>query len=498
VDGRLDLARIADVIRAQHVDLVALQEVDKGTERTGRRDFPAELAALTGMTCIFGKNIDFQGGEYGNAVLSRFAVKRWSNTPLRMLRDGEQRGVLQVTVDARGRELVFVSTHLDYRADDAERVASVAQIRDIVAALPGLPTVIGGDFNDTPGSRTHAGMLELLDDPWTAIGAGDGLTIPSTAPKSRIDYLWIRKGAGLVPTSMAVPMTQGSDHLPVVLEAGWSRAETASPASLRERVEALIRDSGAEVAVAFATLDGRDTLMLNEHTVFHAASTMKVPVMVELFRQASGGTFSLDDRIPVVNQFKSVVDGSPYTLSVSDDSDGDIYKAIGTERTYRALLEAMITVSSNLATNVLIDRLGAERVAATMATYGAQEMVVRRGVEDNKAFERGLNNTATAHGLFTILTAIARGQAVSPAASAEMVDVLKRQTFRTGIPAGLPPDTPVGHKTGTITKIHHDGGIVFAARPYVLVVMTRGFADEKSSDLVIAAISKAVYESVVR
>ncbi len=275
-------------------------------------------------------------------------------------------------------------------------------------------------------------------------------------------------------------------------------AQQDAPVDLRTRVEALTRASGAEVAVAFATLDGRDTLMLEAHTVFHAASTMKVPVMVELFRQASAGALALDDRIPVVNTFRSVVDGSPYSLSVGDDSDGDIYKAIGTERRYRDLCEAMITVSSNLATNVLIDRLGADRVAATMATYGAQEMVVRRGVEDNKAFERGLNNTATAHGFFTILMAIARGQAVSPAASAEMVEILKRQTFRAGLPAGVPTGTAVAHKTGTITRIHHDGGIVFAPRPYVLVVLTRGFADEKTSDTLIAAVSRAVYESVVR
>jgi beta-lactamase class A len=501
VDGRLDLARIADVIRAQNVDLVALQEVDKGTERTGRRDFPAELAALTGMTCVFGKNIDLQGGEYGNAVLSRFPIKRWWKSPLRMLHDGEQRGALQVVVDVRGRELLFVSTHLDHRGDDAERVDSVAQIRGIIAGSGSLPIVIGGDFNDTPGSRMYAGMADLFEDPWATAGSGSGFTIPSVAPTKRIDYLWIRKGSGLVPTGMLVPATQASDHLPVVLEAavvGPASAQGVASVSLRERVDALIRESGAEVAVAFATLDGRDALMLNEHTVFHAASTMKVPVMVELYRQAATGTLSLDDRIPVVNSFKSVVDGSPYTLSVGDDSDGDIYKAIGSERSYRELCEVMITVSSNLATNVLIDRLGAERVASTMATIGAQEMVVRRGVEDNKAFEAGLNNTATAHGLFTVLMAIARSQAVSPAASGEMIEVLKRQKFRDGIPAGLPPGTPVGHKTGTITKIHHDGGIVFVPRPYVVVVMTRGFADEKTSDTLISAISKAVFESLGR
>jgi len=265
---------------------------------------------------------------------------------------------------------------------------------------------------------------------------------------------------------------------------------------LRERVDELIRGSGAEVAVAFGTLDGRDSLMLNEDVVFHAASTMKVPVMVELFRQAAAGTFSLNDRITLVNEFTSVVDGSPYALAVGDDSDADIYKAIGSERSYRELCEAMITISSNLATNILIDRLGAGRVAGTMAKYGAEGMVVRRGVEDGKAFAQGLNNTATARGLYTVLMAIARGQAVSASASTEMIGILKRQKFRDGIPAGLPDGIAVAHKTGTITKIHHDGGIVFAARPYVLAVLTRGIADETTSDALIARISKEVFHSL--
>lgn len=269
-----------------------------------------------------------------------------------------------------------------------------------------------------------------------------------------------------------------------------------APTPLRERVDALIRASGAEVAVAFGTLDGRDSLMLNEDLVFHAASTMKVPVMVELFKQAAAGRLSLDDRIPVVNQFKSVVDGSPYALTRDDDSDAEIYKAIGTQRSYRELCEAMIAVSSNLATNLLIDRLGAERVFETMRSYGAEGMLVRRGVEDDKAFERGLNNTATARGFHAILTAIGQREVVSADASAEMIAILKRQTFRDGIPAGLPPEMAVAHKTGTITKVHHDGGIVFATRPYVLVVLTRGFADEKSSDALIAGVSKLVYDTV--
>jgi beta-lactamase class A len=250
------------------------------------------------------------------------------------------------------------------------------------------------------------------------------------------------------------------------------------------------------VAVAFRTVDGRDEVMIDADEEFHAASTMKVPVMVELFRQAAAGTLSLDDRVTVVNEFRSVVDGSPYSLRVGDDSDADIYAAVGTPRTYRQLCEAMITVSSNLATNLLVTRLGAEAVQQTMGRYGAGGMRVRRGVEDGKAFRAGLNNTATARAYAAILAAIAKGETVSAAASAEMVEILKRQKFRAGIPAGLPPDVPVGNKTGTITRIHHDGAIVLGPRPYVLVVLTRGFADEKSSDALIARITGEIHATV--
>jgi beta-lactamase class A len=270
----------------------------------------------------------------------------------------------------------------------------------------------------------------------------------------------------------------------------------AAPVPLRDRIDAIVKASGAEVAVAFQTLDGRDGLMLDEDVVFHAASTMKVPVMVELFRQAAAGSLSLDARIPIVNQFRSVVDGSPYSLSIDDDSDADIYKAIGTERSYRELCEAMITVSSNLATNLLIDRLGAENVYRTMLQYGADGMRVRRGVEDGKAFQQGLNNTATARAFNTILLAIARGETVSAAASEEMQAILKRQKFNDAIPAGLPPGTVVGHKTGSITKVNHDGGIVYGPRPYVLVVLTRGIQDEKQSAALIAQVARVIHEGV--
>jgi beta-lactamase class A len=218
--------------------------------------------------------------------------------------------------------------------------------------------------------------------------------------------------------------------------------------------------------------------------------------MIELFRQAREHRLSLDDRIPVVNAFHSIADGTEFTLDVSDDSDADVYHHIGETMTYRALCEAMITLSSNLATNLLIERLGPARIQATTDALGAGGMRVVRGVEDNKAFEKGLNNTTTARALATLMAAIATGRAVDAEASREMSAILSRQHFNERIPAGLPPGTRVAHKTGDITKIQHDAAIVYADRPYVLVILIRGLQDEKAGNALAAAISRAVYQSI--
>jgi beta-lactamase class A len=225
---------------------------------------------------------------------------------------------------------------------------------------------------------------------------------------------------------------------------------------------------------------------------------MKVPIMIELFRQAQEGTLSLDDPLLVRNQFHSIVDGSVYQLSVGDDSDADVYSHVGTTMTLRELCEAMITVSSNFAANLLIERVGAENVRATMHRLGADGMVVLRGVEDQKAFDKGMNNETTARALEVLLLKIARGEAVSPKADAEMAAILKRQKFNDAIPAGLPAGTPVGHKTGSITRIHHDAAIVYGPRPYVLVVLVRGIADQKVSAALIASISREVWNTASR
>ena len=269
----------------------------------------------------------------------------------------------------------------------------------------------------------------------------------------------------------------------------------APTVDLRSRVQSLITQSGAEVGVAVISGNPRDELLIDGDKSFHAASTMKVPVMIELFRQAHEGKLKLDEELPVKNEFHSIVDGSVYQMDVGDDSDAEVYKQAGKTMTLRALCEAMITVSSNFAANLLIERVGAKNVQATVDRLGGAGVVVLRGVEDQKAFDKGLNNVTTARGLAALLWKISKGEAVSPTADREMIDILKRQKFNDAIPAGVPPGTAVAHKTGSITRIHHDAGIVFARQPYVLVVLTRGIQDQKVSAPLITAISREVWNA---
>jgi beta-lactamase class A len=264
----------------------------------------------------------------------------------------------------------------------------------------------------------------------------------------------------------------------------------------RDEVLQLIRDSHADVAVVFRTLDGKQELMIDPDMPFHAASTMKIPVMIELFVEAHSGKLRLDDSLLVKNEFHSIIDGSVYQLNAEDDSDAEIYKSVGSALTLRQLCEAMITRSSNLAANLLIERLGVANIQKTIARLGAGGMVLLRGVEDTKAFQAGKNNTTTARALQILLESIANNKAGDAVSCGEMMEILERQTFNEAIPAGLPPGTIVAHKTGEITGIHHDAAIVFTERPFVLVILVKGIGDRDKSSALMAAITRAIYAGV--
>lgn len=267
----------------------------------------------------------------------------------------------------------------------------------------------------------------------------------------------------------------------------------------RAGLETLLRDriarDTAVVAVLYRDPARRETVSIAPGTRFHAASTMKVPVLIELARQVDAGELHWDDSLTVRNQFKSIVDGSPYRLDPRDDSDSTLYRLEGQAVSLNRLARLMITRSSNLATNLIIERVGPTRVNRTAHRLGADSITVLRGVEDGKAFERGLNNTTTALDLGALLEAVAAGRAASPSATDTIRQMLLAQEFNDGIPAGLPPGTPVAHKTGEITAIAHDAAIVYPAGrgPYILVVLTRGYAERKDAARLMADLSGIVY-----
>lgn len=266
---------------------------------------------------------------------------------------------------------------------------------------------------------------------------------------------------------------------------------------LKEKILQRFDETDGDFALAFKLLNGDDDgILINENEVFHAASTMKTPVMIEVFKQASEGKFDLNDSILVKNEFKSIVDSSTYSMDLSEDSGENLYHFIGKKRTIKQLVYDMITVSSNLATNILIDTVKAENVMQTMKKIGANDIQVLRGVEDLKAFNLGLNNTTTAHDLMIIFEKIANGEIVSKNACEEMIDILLDQKLNTRIPALLPEEVKVAHKTGSITGVGHDSGIVFLpdGRKYVLVILAKNLDSAKDGEKTEAEVSRLIYD----
>ncbi|MFN2239348.1 MAG: serine hydrolase [Thermoanaerobaculia bacterium] len=267
---------------------------------------------------------------------------------------------------------------------------------------------------------------------------------------------------------------------------------------LGAELDRLIASAGEDKSVGIALWDLETGFQLarSGDEVMHAASTMKVPVMLAVMEAVDGGRLSLEHPVMVRNQFASIVDGSAFVLLAEEDGDPELYEKTGETVTVEELLRRMIVRSSNLATNLLIELVGPGAVMDLMKRLGADDIRVLRGVEDEKAYEAGLNNVTSAWDMMLVMKAIAEQKAVSPGASRTMVEILRGQEFRSKIPAGVPEGIVVANKTGNITKISHDAAIVYppGRRPYVLVVLTRGFQDPGPASDLIAAISRAVWQ----
>jgi beta-lactamase class A len=267
--------------------------------------------------------------------------------------------------------------------------------------------------------------------------------------------------------------------------------------SLHQQVQAVIDTVNGRVAVAYINLqDPSDTLFINADELFHAASTMKTPVLVEAYKQAQAGGISIHDSIMVHNNFTSIVDGSPFSVERDRDSGKQMHELIGQRVPIREILYDMTINSGNLSTNIIIDRLGAHNVTQTMRELGAEDIHVLRGVEDMKAFEAGQSNMTSARSLALLYEHLAKGTAVSKTASDDMIQILFDQRFREMIPAGLPYNIRVAHKTGWITGVVHDSGIIFLpdGRMYVLVILNKDLDRNEQGTEAGALISSIIYE----
>lgn len=261
----------------------------------------------------------------------------------------------------------------------------------------------------------------------------------------------------------------------------WFQQPASDLATLQSRIESLVSQRPGTYGVAFHHVQRNETLLINAEDRMHAASTMKVPVMMRLYEMAAAGDLDLDQPVPVLNQFKSIVDGSAYSITV--DSEESLYNHIGQSVPMRQLINAMIVHSSNLATNILIQRADPTAIRELMQRIDADHMLVRRGVEDIKAFDAGLNNESDARSIMQVMLALTNNDYFTSAHRQEMIAILRDQAFTDIIPAGIPQGSQatVANKTGSISYIQHDAAIVDLASGdrYVLVIYARHFGDAR-------------------
>jgi len=272
----------------------------------------------------------------------------------------------------------------------------------------------------------------------------------------------------------------------------------AAEISLYSSVLKIKEKHGLE-ALGIAFHDCETTLQwaYNADAPFHAASTMKLAVLLAVFRQITRGELAGDAPVHVRNKFTSIVDRRPYMLELSGEADAELQAHLGRTMSVDQLTYQMITASSNFATNLLVDVVGVSVIQRALHEMGLEGIKVIRGVEDQAAFEAGLNNEVTANGLLKLLRLISDGKAYSPEASARMLEILLDQRYKGGIPAGLPEEARVAHKTGNISTVHHDAGIVYleGRKPYVLVILTQ-FDAAPSRGTAVAEVSRDIFECV--
>jgi beta-lactamase class A len=273
-----------------------------------------------------------------------------------------------------------------------------------------------------------------------------------------------------------------------------------APSELHARFAELEAKAGARsLAIAISDLETDGRFSYHADRWFHAASTIKVAILLGVYGAFHRGDLLPQSRVHVRNRFLSAYDGSPYRVRVDRDANAEVHREIGRTLRVAELAEHMITSSSNLATNLLLDLVGLDVLQQTLDSFGLEGLDLRRGVEDERAFEHGINNRVTANGLAGLLRLIGEERAFSPTLSRQMVNVLHGQHFKSGIPAGLPREARVAHKTGEISTIAHDAGLVYLPdrQPYALAILTEWDPSTPGRSATIAAASYLAYASLI-
>jgi beta-lactamase class A len=269
--------------------------------------------------------------------------------------------------------------------------------------------------------------------------------------------------------------------------------------ALHGGIEKLGVEAGA-TAIGVHVFDYETDRMFSHHgdRWFHAASTMKVAVLVALFHAAKTGHVRLEDRLHVRNRFRSIVDRSIFRVHRDRDADAGVHRRVGRSMKLIELAEPMITRSSNLATNLLLEFLTPEFIQSTLTAGAIEGVRVVRGVEDSVAFDRGMNNTVTPGGLVSLFRLLRDDRLFSEPERRQMLDILFAQEFNSMIPATLPDSARVAHKTGEISTCTHDAGLVLlpGRRPYAVAILTEHPPGLDDTQKLVAKVSRLVYEFI--
>jgi len=265
---------------------------------------------------------------------------------------------------------------------------------------------------------------------------------------------------------------------------------TVSPA--RAQIEQIIQQSHADVSVAFRSLDGKQQLFIKANEPFPAAaSIIQIPVMMELYAQAQSGELRLTDAIVVHNSFRSLVDGTPFQLDSKTDPDRELYGQMGKPVSLRDLCEHMVAHNSSLAADLLIEKLGVDRIRERIAALHIDRMDLARAIEPAEANQKGPNNATTARSVLELLWTLAKRQESGDDSSKEMIGMLARAALQQPPTAGMPAD-PRDAQSLQVAGTGQQSMIVYGPHPYVVVILASGITNPVASAALMGQIENAL------